>query len=135
LQRDRIIEEKYEKLADLDARIREIEFTRKSFYHKLRSEIESHLKLVDSLFQQEKDAPDRWPKSTSPPDSRQQQEPDQPPADSTIEKTKERDNEESPESSLSGINDADIDNLVDNLGAEPEQEEKIDNGQSHRNDF
>lgn len=48
--RDKAIDEKYQKMAELEARIKEIEYTKKSFYTTLRSEIEAHLKLIDSIY-------------------------------------------------------------------------------------
>ncbi len=45
-KRDGIIEDKHRKLAELETRIHELEFTRKSFYARLKSEIESYLKLI-----------------------------------------------------------------------------------------
>jgi len=45
-KRDEIIEEKHRKLAELETRIHELEFTRKSFYARLKSELESYLKLI-----------------------------------------------------------------------------------------
>jgi len=47
LKRDEIIEEKHRKLAELETRIHELEFTRKGFYARLRSELESYLKLIN----------------------------------------------------------------------------------------
>lgn len=47
LKRDEIIEEKHRTLAELETRIHELEFTRKSFYAKLKSELEGYLKLLD----------------------------------------------------------------------------------------
>ncbi|HHI03388.1 MAG TPA: DivIVA domain-containing protein [candidate division Zixibacteria bacterium] len=46
-KRDDIIEEKHRKLAELETRIHELEFTRKSFYARLKSEFESYLKLIE----------------------------------------------------------------------------------------
>ncbi len=45
-KRDEIIEDKHRKLAELETRIHELEFTRKSFYARLKSELESYLKLI-----------------------------------------------------------------------------------------
>ena len=46
-KRDDVIEEKHRKLAELETRIHELEFTRKSFYARLKSELESYLKLMN----------------------------------------------------------------------------------------
>lgn len=46
-KRDDIIEEKHRKLAELETRIHELEFTRKSFYARLKSELKSYLKLIN----------------------------------------------------------------------------------------
>ncbi len=46
-KRDDVIEEKHHKLAELETRIHELEFTRKSFYARLKSELESYLKLMN----------------------------------------------------------------------------------------
>ncbi len=47
VKRDNVIEEKHNKLAELETRIHELEFTRKSFYSRLKSELESYLKLIN----------------------------------------------------------------------------------------
>jgi len=46
-KRDKIIEEKHQQLAELETRIHELGFTRKSFYAKIKSELESYLKLIN----------------------------------------------------------------------------------------
>jgi len=52
-QRDRAVDEKYRILSDLEGKIQKLEFTKKSFYTKLHSEVEAHLKLVDSAYKSE----------------------------------------------------------------------------------
>jgi cell division initiation protein len=52
-QRDKAVDEKYRVLSELESKIRKLEFTKKSFYSKLRSEIETHLQLVDSVMRSE----------------------------------------------------------------------------------
>ncbi len=47
-KRDNVIEEKHKKLAELETRIHELEFTRKSLYARLKSELESYLKLINN---------------------------------------------------------------------------------------
>lgn len=49
-RRDDAIEEKHRELADLDAKVHEIEFTRRSFYSRLKAEIEAHLKLMEQVY-------------------------------------------------------------------------------------
>jgi len=49
-KRDRAIEEKQRRIADLDSRVHEIEFTRRSFYSRLKAEIEAHLKLMEQVY-------------------------------------------------------------------------------------
>lgn len=46
-KRDKIIEEKHQQLAELETRIHELGFTRKSFYARIKSELESYLKLIN----------------------------------------------------------------------------------------
>ncbi len=47
--RDEIIENRHRYLIELETRVRELEFTRKSFYARLRSELESYLKLINQV--------------------------------------------------------------------------------------
>jgi len=58
-RRDEVIDEKHRALAELETRIHELEFTRKSFYARLRSELESYLKLINQAeaYQQDIVAP------------------------------------------------------------------------------
>ncbi|GEM_PF-1576872 len=49
-RRDDIIEEKTRLVADLDSRVHEIEFTRRSFYSRLKAELEAHLKLMEQVY-------------------------------------------------------------------------------------
>ncbi len=46
-KRDEVIEEKHRRLAELETRIHELEYTRKSFYARLKSELESYLNLIN----------------------------------------------------------------------------------------
>jgi cell division initiation protein len=55
-RRDMAIRDKYDEIAKLEAKVNEIAFARDSFYTKLRSEIESHLKLVNSIDPEKKQA-------------------------------------------------------------------------------
>ncbi len=48
-KRDAVIEERHRKVSEVQAKVEELEFTRNSFYNKLRGEIEAHLKLVNSI--------------------------------------------------------------------------------------
>ncbi len=48
-RRDQIIGEKHQYLAELDGKIHEFEYTRRSFYTRLRAEIEAHLKLLEQI--------------------------------------------------------------------------------------
>jgi DivIVA domain-containing protein len=48
-RRDSIIDEKRRKLAELEMRMEEIEFTRRSLYAKLRADLGAHLKLLEVL--------------------------------------------------------------------------------------
>jgi len=45
-KRDMAIEEKHRKLADIEARIHDLEMMRKSFYTRLKAEIEAYFKLI-----------------------------------------------------------------------------------------
>ena len=46
-KRDMAIEEKHRKLADIEARIHDLEMMRKSFYTRLKAEIEAYFKLIN----------------------------------------------------------------------------------------
>jgi cell division initiation protein len=46
---EKMYDEKHKHLKDIEDRIQKLEYQKESFYSKLRSEIESHLKLVDSI--------------------------------------------------------------------------------------
>ena len=48
-KRDAVIEERHRKVSEVQAKVEELQFTRNSFYNKLRGEIEAHLKLVNSI--------------------------------------------------------------------------------------
>lgn len=48
-RRDEIIEERHRKAADLERRLEELEFTRRSLYTKLRADIGAHLKILENL--------------------------------------------------------------------------------------
>jgi cell division initiation protein len=47
--RDEALEQRRRRLAELDAKIEEFQFARRSFYAKLRADIESHMRLLDSM--------------------------------------------------------------------------------------
>jgi len=49
-RRDEAIEDKHRQIADLDARIHEVEYTRRSFYSRLKAEIEAHLRLLEQVY-------------------------------------------------------------------------------------
>lgn len=46
---EKLYEEKQKQMGDLDQKIQKLDYTKEQFYSKLRSEIEAHLKLVDSI--------------------------------------------------------------------------------------
>ncbi|MCX6826149.1 MAG: DivIVA domain-containing protein [candidate division Zixibacteria bacterium] len=48
-RRDDAIEQKYRKLAEAEARLEELEFTRRSFYIRLKADLGVHLKLLDTM--------------------------------------------------------------------------------------
>lgn len=48
-RRDELIEERHRKAAELERRIEELDFTRRSLYTKLRADIGAHLKLLENL--------------------------------------------------------------------------------------
>ncbi|UCD17676.1 MAG: DivIVA domain-containing protein, partial [Candidatus Zixiibacteriota bacterium] len=73
--RDQLIGEKHRLLSELEAQMAKMEFTRKSFYNKLRAEMEAHLKLVDSIYpgeqQQDQEHTQRYTRSAPPPERAQ----------------------------------------------------------------
>jgi len=48
-RRDKVISDMHDKISALETKIHDLEYTKKSLYSKMRSEIASHLKLVDSI--------------------------------------------------------------------------------------
>jgi cell division initiation protein len=113
-RRDRAIDEMHTKLSELETNIHELEFTRKSFYNKLRAEIEAHLKLVDSI----------QPRSASAPPTVQKQVP---PSSETPAINRERPRFDASKD--------EIDRIVDQFGEEPQEEEKVNNGKYQGDDF
>lgn len=98
LERGKSIEENYKKVSELESRIREMEHTKETFYSKLRSEIEAHLKLVDSICPPDKDS---FKSEEVSPDENDQDNPE-------LE-----------------MKDEDIDSVVDQLGEEPPSDEPV----------
>ncbi|MBN2226994.1 MAG: DivIVA domain-containing protein [candidate division Zixibacteria bacterium] len=86
-RRDKMIEEKHQRLAELDAQIEKLEFTRKSFYNKLRAEMQAHLKLVDSIYPEDTASDQRPQRQVSRP--RQTAAPAQPPESQPVEAVSE----------------------------------------------
>jgi cell division initiation protein len=70
-RRDEIIEERHRYLVELDTRIRELDLTRKSLYGKLRSELESYLKLINQVEAYEQDIASPTTNNPFPRDSNQ----------------------------------------------------------------
>jgi cell division initiation protein len=70
-RRDEIIEERHHYLVELDTRIRELDLTRKSLYGKLRSELESYLKLINQVEAYEQDIASPTTNNPFPRDSNQ----------------------------------------------------------------
>jgi cell division initiation protein len=132
-RRDKLIDEKYQKLSELEARIHELEYTKKTFYNKLRSDIEAHLRLVDSILPPERKSQEQnQPISAGAP----RREPVPKPAPEPAPKSPE------PDSDLPRFDadDDEIDSIVDRLGSEPPSEEekereKVENAQRQGNDF
>lgn len=135
-RRDKMIDEKYQKLSEVEARIHELEYTRKSFYNKLRSEIEAHLRLVDSIL-----PPDNKNREQNQPKPAYTPEPVPEPTPQPVpEPAPEPAHEPERDVPRFDAKDEDIDNLVDQLGSEPpaeeeKQKEKVENGQPQGNDF
>jgi cell division initiation protein len=98
-KRDQIIEEKHRMMAELDTRIHEIEFTRRSFYSRLKAEIEAHLKLIEHVH-----IPDRKSNNPEPPAENHHQNPEPEP-------------DRQPDSPDSGTDD-NIDKIVDQFRQE-----------------
>jgi cell division initiation protein len=143
-RRDKLIDEKYQKLSEIEARIHELEYTKKSFYNKLRSEIEAHLRLVDSILPPESKSPEQnQPKPTYTPEPVHEPAPEpvqEPAPELTPEPPPEPPREPERDVPRFDARDEDIDNLVDQLGSEPPAEEekereKVENGQHQGNDF
>ena len=125
LRRDKIIDEKYRKMAEVEARIHELEYTKTSFYNKLRSEIEAHLRLVNSIL---------------PPadESKQPNEPEPPPSHKRQPEPQQSEPEQ--DRPRFDMKDEEINRVVDRLGSEPldeeeQEKEKVENGQPQGNDF
>ncbi len=105
-QRDKAVDEKYRILSELEGKIRKLEFTKKSFYSKLRSEIETHLQLVDSVMRsdvKEERLEDTYPSKENSPSmtvaserSSEQPPVEQPPVEKQPEWTSERPSEQPP---------------------------------------
>ncbi len=53
-ERGQMLEEQRAKLGDIESKIQKMEYAKETFYSKLRTEIEAHLKLVDSICPPEK---------------------------------------------------------------------------------
>jgi cell division initiation protein len=142
-RRDKLIDEKYQKLSEIEARIHELEYTKKSFYNKLRAEIEAHLRLVDSILPPENKSPEQnQPKPTYTPEPVHEPAPESAPQPAP-EPPPEPPREPERDVPRFDARDEDIDNLVDQLGSEPpaeeeeeeKEKEKVENGQPQGNDF
>jgi cell division initiation protein len=54
-QRDEAIEEKHRKLSEIEAKMEELQFTRRTLFHRLRADMAVTLKLLDSMDPVEKE--------------------------------------------------------------------------------
>jgi cell division initiation protein len=133
-RRDKAIEEKYNNLAELEAKIKKLEFTKKSFYTKLRSEMEAHLKLVDSIM-----PPDKIEKAFEE-SSQAAPRPAEPYAQS-VPAEEMRPDEPQPEAEFKpkrpslDMPDDEIDRVIDQFGEESQEEEEVKDGQPQGNDY
>jgi len=132
-RRDKAIEEKYDDVTKLEAKIKKLEFTRKSFYTKLRSEMEAHLKLVDSIMQSEKEAKS-FEDNPVPPTSSESHEPNQPVDEAPQEEPKPK-AESKPKRPTLDMPDDEIDRVVDQFGEVSQEEEEVKDGQPQGNDY
>nr|MBN2276216.1 DivIVA domain-containing protein [candidate division Zixibacteria bacterium] len=101
IRADKMVEQKQQQIARLDSKIKEMEYTRETFYSKLRSEIEAHLKLVDSICPQE---------------TGMKSEEVQAEGEMDVETEPEPEPERKREKPSLDMKDEDIDNVVDSFG-------------------
>jgi len=100
LESEKTLDSKQKQMGDLEQKIQKLEYTKEQFYSKLRSEIEAHLKLVDSI---------------CPPDKGMQSE------EMTSEQNGDKDKKaiqkanDEPESSELNMQDDEIDAALENL--------------------
>lgn len=149
-RRDKAIDEKHRAISELEAKIEKLEFTRKSFYTKLRSEMEAHLKLVNSIMPSvKKDEPvsERY-RPEPPPEKSEPPKPDEPfaqappaeevqPDEPSMESTPEPPTPEppTPEPPTLDMPDDEINRVVDHFARVSQEEEKVRDGQPQGNDF
>jgi len=127
-KRDRAIEEKQHRITELDSRVHEIEFTRRSFYSRLKAEIEAHLKLMEQVYiprrqkMEERLGEEKAPEITTQTPEQQPNETQNPPA--------ETENPQSPQPVNAGEHTGehhegdDIDRIVDQFRNENENKEE-----------
>lgn len=125
-KRDQAIEEKQRRIAELDSRVHEIEFTRRSFYSRLKAEIEAHLKLMEQVY-----IPRRQKMDERLEQERTQQSPTPPPDEPQLhpepqDNPSESENAQEPQPVNAGENheNDDIDRIVDQFQQENENKEE-----------
>jgi len=134
LNADKVLEKRQQHLSKLDSKIKEMEYTRETFYSKLRSEIEAHLKLVDSICPQESEMQSEEVKpngdqaedydETPEPETRHQEPEKTEPQNQEPESTEPQDRERKKPSL--DMQDDEIDNVVDKFGPVVEAAEQTE---------
>ncbi len=123
-KRDRAIEEKQHRITELDSRVHEIEFTRRSFYSRLKAEIEAHLKLMEQVYIPRRQKMDERLEQNSAP----QPAPNNPETErhETQEQPTEPESDHEPQPVNAGENHEgdDIDRIVDQFRQENDNKEE-----------
>jgi cell division initiation protein len=109
---EKMFEAKKKEMAGVEQKIQKLEYTRDQFYSKLRSDIEAHLKLVDSICPPNKDM------KSEELQTRKEDNPDQPASAKEPPKEKE---ERKPVPTLD-MKDDDIEAALENLSETPAAE-------------
>lgn len=123
---NRAVAEQHHKMAELEAKVHEMDYMKRSFYAKLRAEILAHLKLVDSIVPPKKTESEPKPaaRETAAYETRTEQQ-----APPQMEQP-------APEPPPIEMKEEEIESVVDHFGESSEElKEEVKNGQSQGNDF